>query len=286
MSDAGKYVNSFASLAELRAYVTEYIAAKSEYAIARAEQNEKQKLDEAAIAQGNPEHFGGKTRLNTGSNNVGYWVIQPDGLLRQPDSDGTWRVLRDGEVAIRLEHPSRDAMVGEHRVVWQSEPASEQQIVTIRSIEADLGMQAGTWTVTDSEARAKADAVNALREEEFIGSLLDDVSHLSEDQIFNQLWSDTGLCLDIDPYAIYNDPYLTDDGDDETYADGRSANCLEVVQVSPLLAVTVIGYYKYGRWNVALKLINQEAPTVETPSSDDSAVVSQAALEALRNKFK
>lgn len=283
--DAGSFVESFDDFAELRDFVVDYLSAKSEYALERAAEAEEESFDKQAIAKGNPEYFGGKVRLRTGSGNVGYWVIKKDGSLRQPDNDGVWRVLRDDEIAITVSHPARDPMVGVHTIAWQPGIVTSEQLATIRDIESDLSMMPGAWAVTKEEVVAKQSTINALRSEDFIRSLIDEMSDgLSEEQIYNQLWSDTGWCLDIDPRAIYKNLNLSQDNDSEYYADGRPADCLEIVQVTDDLAVSVLGYYKYGRWNLALKLIRQQASKIETDSDEGTADM-ELALQALKNKF-
>jgi hypothetical protein len=245
------------------------------------EQNER--LDNSAIEAGNPTDFGGRTRLAMVSYSQGFWVIKADGSLRPPDIENryesVWRVIRDGEIAIRLTHDTSDPMVGECEVVHcLIDKPTQEQIVAVRQIEQQRRLAEGAWAIDSKDKEKKKLILDAIAQNDWLRSLI--ASHKSPNSVYNELISNTG-------FVVHNRfDYKTVPADEDFIytADGRQAAEMEVIQITDENAIQVLAFYKYGFWNMALKVI-EHTQVVATEAKSSQSAITADMLKQLADKF-
>ena len=206
--------------------------------------------------------------------------------MRKGDDGSRWSYVRPDEVAISYEHGTRDPNSGAWAVDQLPLGITPAQIEAVRGLEQDLGMHVGAWNVEPTLSEYKKSVVaKVVRAVPLMGQL--DAVCRETDYVYSRLMSQEGLGVPMDERQLtqkYGRQWQSYDFDERV--DGREACLLEEIAIGDGQYVKVLAYYKYGYWNVALQMVeNDEAEAVDdTPSHESVDEVTTDMLSALQQK--
>lgn len=250
-----------------------------------------QHAEQEAIENGAPQDVGGYVRWNTGADNNYYWVITPEGELRQPDEinrdDVRWRVIMPGEIFLQGTHPHRDPLSdASYLTLHRPTHVTEKQMQAIRGLEESIGSTVPLWELNDDEYQKRSSTIEAIMEDEWLSKTikLTLADNVEMDTLYLSLVSNSGLSLISDPFVEFAD--LQPSQYEYCFsASNREASQIDCIELGNGYTVQVLLFEKFGHWNMALKLIESDNATQNTSPPTDSDTVTQDDLDALVARF-
>jgi hypothetical protein len=209
--------------------------------------------------------FGGHFRRMGNSGNGDFWVVSPDGSLREPDevsyrkryiSEGNkqWRLISDDELALKWSCGTMRDVSGSSEFIVAKMPVNgitEAQREAVRRIELeDIGTTENSFGLdpeaAERQAKVIAEAANAFPSCPACGEKL-----VYDESTYRSMTGEYGIQICQDDHRIsrlvnWNKPF-------DQYTEGRDAQVISSKRTSNGM-IEALAYEKWGGWNINLRL--------------------------------
>lgn len=253
-----------------------------EEAAAAAAQAERERVaQDAALTE-----FGGPHRLGGVNNRSAWWVVRPDGSLREPDRTDThrydasnrlgeyWQAVGQSELALHYHRADRYD-IAHCEVVHRPEVVTPAQLAAAKQIEEEMGASENAFGLDDRLGRLLDRRAVAIEE-----AMTDLPQPLwpEDGWTLEALSSANGLSLAVDARS-----WVNHGREFAEHCEGREAQTVYELPAADGV-LQVVAYYKWGAWNLNLWW-REQTDVVAAPAEADEPAQAETSLADLAAFF-